>query len=253
MIKIFRKIRRALLTENKYSKYLLYAIGEIVLVVIGILVALNVNNGNENKKQRVQEIQVLKEIKSELDFVLFDIKEDLIGHNRGLTSAEVIYNATLNQEDYHDSLKAHYINIIAKEDFLASTSAFESLQSLGLEIISNDSIRDALIRVYLYIDKAAKDHTVSESIEALEITLEPHIRLDRARLKSDTARTWINTWEIPYAFIDYESFQNDDKFLYALIDLIKMRRLRLFLYGQYQKGLEYHIHNIEMEINALEK
>ncbi len=33
MIKFFRKIRQRLLTENKFSKYLIYAIGEIVLAV----------------------------------------------------------------------------------------------------------------------------------------------------------------------------------------------------------------------------
>ncbi len=42
MIKFFRKIRQRLLTENKFSKYLIYAIGEIVLVVIGILIALSI-------------------------------------------------------------------------------------------------------------------------------------------------------------------------------------------------------------------
>ena len=41
MIKFFRKIRQRLLTNNKFSKYLLYAIGEIILVVIGILLALS--------------------------------------------------------------------------------------------------------------------------------------------------------------------------------------------------------------------
>ena len=35
MIKFFRHIRQRLLSENKFSKYLLYAIGEILLVVIG--------------------------------------------------------------------------------------------------------------------------------------------------------------------------------------------------------------------------
>ena len=44
MIRFFRKIRQRLLTENKFSKYLIYAIGEILLVVIGILIALNINN-----------------------------------------------------------------------------------------------------------------------------------------------------------------------------------------------------------------
>ena len=54
MIKFFRKIRQRLLTENKFSKYLLYAIGEIILVVIGILIALQVNNYNEAKKQEIK-------------------------------------------------------------------------------------------------------------------------------------------------------------------------------------------------------
>lgn len=49
MIKFFRKIRQRLLTENKFSKYLIYAIGEIILVVIGILIALQVNNWNEGR------------------------------------------------------------------------------------------------------------------------------------------------------------------------------------------------------------
>ncbi len=54
MIKFFRKIRRRLLSEKKFSKYLIYAIGEIVLVVIGILIALQVNNLNEERKLTLQ-------------------------------------------------------------------------------------------------------------------------------------------------------------------------------------------------------
>ncbi|MFD2824514.1 hypothetical protein ACFS5M_12600 [Lacinutrix iliipiscaria] len=50
MIKFFRKIRQKLISENKFSKYLIYAIGEIVLVVIGILIALQINNKNDERK-----------------------------------------------------------------------------------------------------------------------------------------------------------------------------------------------------------
>lgn len=50
MATIFRKIRQQLLSENKFSKYLIYAIGEIILVVIGILIALQINNWNQSKK-----------------------------------------------------------------------------------------------------------------------------------------------------------------------------------------------------------
>jgi hypothetical protein len=52
MINFYRKIRQRLLTENKFSKYLLYAIGEIVLVVFGILIALKINNWNQNQNEQ---------------------------------------------------------------------------------------------------------------------------------------------------------------------------------------------------------
>ena len=51
-MKFFNKFRQKLLSENKFSKYLVYAVGEIILVVIGILIAIGVNNKNLYKKNR---------------------------------------------------------------------------------------------------------------------------------------------------------------------------------------------------------
>lgn len=65
MLKFLRKIRQRLLTENKFSKYLIYALGEIVLVVIGILIALQINNWNDLKKNEVLEQQLLASLLEE--------------------------------------------------------------------------------------------------------------------------------------------------------------------------------------------
>ncbi|ASV31803.1 DUF6090 family protein [Maribacter cobaltidurans] len=65
MIKFFRRIRQQLLSENKFSKYLLYAIGEIILVVIGILIALQINNWNEDRINSKKETIVLANIHKE--------------------------------------------------------------------------------------------------------------------------------------------------------------------------------------------
>ena len=70
MIKFFRKIRQRLVSENKFSTYLLYALVEVVLVMIGILLALQVNNWNEVRKDQ----QVLKNI---LQSIVADMKEDV--------------------------------------------------------------------------------------------------------------------------------------------------------------------------------
>ena len=76
MIKFFRKIRRKLLTENKFSKYLLYAIGEIILVVIGILIALQINNWNSLQNDRDIEQSTLKNLKAEFEENLEQLRID---------------------------------------------------------------------------------------------------------------------------------------------------------------------------------
>lgn len=74
MIQFFRKIRKQLLSENRFSKYLAYALGEIVLVVIGILIALSINNWNEDRKKKLEEIQLVRNIVEDLsiDFAHFE-------------------------------------------------------------------------------------------------------------------------------------------------------------------------------------
>ncbi len=66
MIKFFRKIRQRLLTENKFSKYLIYAIGEIILVVIGILIAVQINNWNTNRNEIIKVNSILNIVKADL-------------------------------------------------------------------------------------------------------------------------------------------------------------------------------------------
>ena len=65
MIKLFRKIRHRLLSEGRFTKYLIYAIGEIILVVIGILIALQINNWNQWRQEREMEQTVLEQLKKD--------------------------------------------------------------------------------------------------------------------------------------------------------------------------------------------
>ena len=56
-----------MLSENKFSKYLIYAIGEIILVVIGILIALQINNWNEKQKNDTKTELLFSEILQDLE------------------------------------------------------------------------------------------------------------------------------------------------------------------------------------------
>jgi len=67
MLKVFRRLRKHLLVENKVKRYLLYAIGEIILVVIGILIAIQLNNWNEEKKAERQYYISLQNLNEEFN------------------------------------------------------------------------------------------------------------------------------------------------------------------------------------------
>lgn len=87
MIKFFRHIRQRLLTENKFSKYLLYAVGEIILVVIGILIALQINTWNQGRINAKEERRIFMDLAEELEFNKF-----LLGYGRN-TIGEVVMEA----------------------------------------------------------------------------------------------------------------------------------------------------------------
>lgn len=147
MIKFFRKIRQTLLTENKFSKYLLYAIGEIVLVVIGILIALQLNNWNESRKEKQIEISILNELLNDYNSDLLSLNEDVELNKRAIKSNELIKKALTSNLKYNDSLDFHFGSIQYNTQFTINSGGYENLKSRGFEIISNDTVRQLIIEV----------------------------------------------------------------------------------------------------------
>ncbi|HAT63664.1 MAG TPA: hypothetical protein DCS66_03545 [Flavobacteriaceae bacterium] len=150
MIKFFRKIRQKLLSENKFSKYLLYAIGEIVLVVIGILIALQINNWNESRKQEVEQIKLLQNFKNSIvsDIESFDhyIEEYGTIHN----SINIIQNHLNDDLPFSTSLNFHFLNSTAYWAQRIDQGVFSTLSSTDLSIISNDSLKKEIVSYYTF-------------------------------------------------------------------------------------------------------
>jgi hypothetical protein len=148
MIKFFRHIRQSLLSENKFSKYLLYAIGEIILVFIGIAMALQFNNWNEDKKDREKERQILTEIISDLEFTLQDLDRVINAKTnnlkRTISSINTIVDVLETNKPYHDSLAYHFRAINAYDEIDFKTSGYQSLVSIGTDLVENAKLRSAI-------------------------------------------------------------------------------------------------------------
>ncbi|MCH2490867.1 MAG: DUF6090 family protein [Flavobacteriales bacterium] len=147
MINFFRKIRQNLLTENKFSKYLIYAIGEIILVVIGILIALSINNWNEEKKDTDFENEMLAQIQENLANDKKALKKIKIIFNNAISSSNKILELKRSEENL-DSLKYWLADIIQFERFQPITNSYETLKSKGLDKVSNKKLRMLLGAYY---------------------------------------------------------------------------------------------------------
>lgn len=148
MINLFRKIRHQLLTDNKFSKYLLYALGEIILVVIGILIAVQLNNANEKRKQR-------ETIMGIYTIVAEDLQNDIRDINRIITrydSLETIFvrvlEGSFTKQDYKTCDKCHRI-IIGFPDLSLEQRGYKLLSNFNaIAIRDQDSLQMAIIQFY---------------------------------------------------------------------------------------------------------
>ena len=149
MIKFFRRIRENLITENRFIKYTLYAIGEIILVVIGILIALQINNWNENRLLRQKEIQILKSFETQFQNDISQFGESLKFYEVASESIDIIIYHLENKIPYNDSLNRHfYLSTRFYGDSDLDDNVFESLKSLGVDLISNPDIRKRIAQLY---------------------------------------------------------------------------------------------------------
>lgn len=160
MIKFFNKIKQELLSESKFNKYLIYAFGEIILIVIGILIALSINNANDSKNQRQKELTLLIEMRQNLQTDIKDLDFNIQGSAKRIQANEIILKALQERVPMHDSLKPYYGNIIGNFQLSSNTAAWENLKSVGLDLVSNDSIRNSISNLYTvkytYLDNVTK-------------------------------------------------------------------------------------------------
>ena len=218
MIKFFRKIRQKLLTENKFSKYLLYAIGEIVLVVIGILIALQINNWNETQKDQHELTNILQNIAMEMRVDALNLKDNLEYAKEENNRIKTF----LNNKDYsgftRDSLQKSLQ--VYSYNFNWRTSGFDNLKNSG--ITNYGEYEKVVKRIKDYYDQWIP------MIKSLED------EFDKSVIKSDDYwRFEEKSYELIYD-VELHSDQSDEAAIAILTSLAKSPIPRKILITNYQ-------------------
>lgn len=244
MFRFFRKIRLRLLTQNQVSRYLLYALGEIILIVIGIMIALQLDNYNEQQKRQDKEITALKDLRS-------DLQETL----RGLRSGKSLNQHTLIQYRYLmeaiDTDASYSVKIDSALAWLPmfhvpifTRTAYESLKSQGIDLITNDSLKKQVASLYEY--------------EFLYL-IEDQSRLEWS-LHSPLKSQFINRYlrykdgdDIMVHPVDFERIKSDEEFINLLSSMIAIRGAGLRYYDRNIEGIRRALQSIDQELISLNK
>lgn len=146
MLHFFRRIRKALLSDNKFRKYTIYALGEIALVMIGILLALQVNNWNEARKERAMEKAFLLDLKDEISINKEELSKQIKSAESKISGAKKIAeeitaaNKSMTEEQLAKLTQTAFMGV---PQFVAKNSVINEIESLGgLQIIQNATIKD---------------------------------------------------------------------------------------------------------------
>ncbi len=162
-MRLFRKIRYALIKDGNLKRYIPYAIGEILLVMIGILLAFQVSKWYDNSIKRTNEIKYYQNIK------------DQINEDRYLINGELRYNDRIkdqfkyatkiienNDRSKMDTLGIIVRNLIEYSDFDKQSNIYETMVNSGeIKLLNNHEIVH-LIRIleerYTYLNRMENIH-----------------------------------------------------------------------------------------------
>lgn len=258
MIKFFRQIRQNLLSEGKTTKYLTYALGEIVLVVIGILIALQINNWNENRKVKKLEAQIYTELKSDLLQTRNDINEAISKHREIFKSSQQlitdIYDKKSNSQTMYEALTSSS----AEFQIIPKTSAFENLKNIGLNTLSNDSLRIAITNLFQLNLKRLDDELAMRQAEMnMSKLIQPFLfKYLIADYSQPTTYGFVHSDSIAIYKLridNYDTFLNDNELMKALQLALYNRGKIIDEEMETVKAIDSVIYGIEEELEKLKK
>jgi Family of unknown function (DUF6090) len=232
MIKFFRRIRQRLVTENKFSKYLLYAIGEIFLVVIGILIALQINNWNQERQLKAEEKVILKNIHTEFlenkKALKTGIEENYEGSNASITLLNLVgQNREHIQQHNLDSLL--FVTLETGSFRPSENTIFDLLQSGKLKLLQNENLKNLL-------------YTWTRNLKRTDVSL------SRAEIKIDNEL-------IPY-LSKYYSMKDIDR--YGMLEwenktLLTIDKLYIFEDIQFENIMDDYLYRVKSAGNNLKQ
>ena len=159
------------------------------------------SNWNEERKNTIQETQLLKELIINLKADLEQFDQNIEIQKINIRNIDQLLDHIENDKPYHDSL--NFRQLLYIEQISVSTSAYESLKSIGLKNIRSESLRMEIIQLF--------EMTYPDAINLIR-----DVAMQRYGVTRDVFNKYFRTNRelvmvaVP---IDYESLQHSQEFI----------------------------------------
>ena len=123
-------------------------LGEMTLIFLGITAALWFEDMNAARHERDLETQILREMSEALVLDTTDLNSNLRLGKSIWTSIDTLLTRLDSSAPWDPSLAAHFGLSSRYVRFFHNPTGYEHLRSAGLDVISSDSLRHAIISYY---------------------------------------------------------------------------------------------------------
>lgn len=230
------------------KNYILLALGELILVVLGILIALQVNNWNLDSMKKEQETKILTEINEAFisDTVTLDFFAKRMEFNTRTVNSLV--DALSNDQPYHDSLDKYFAMVVTPFMWSESSSAYKTLLSKGIDIVSNDEIRNDIVSIHsgLYNNLDYLDDGVYLKYAYIHEYCIKHFN----QVESEAIDEKGNYTAGNMKPNDYEALKKDPEYLAILRTVISQQKVFLKIIEYTQQQIRDTIDKISKELES---
>jgi hypothetical protein len=205
-------------------------------------VALGLNNWNEERKERILEIEILSEIKENLIQDFEDHNQNIRFLSNVVRSSRIVLDHLNNDLPYNDSLATHFAWLPMAANFDPVSTGYQLLLSEGVNIVSNDSIRQNISTIYGAVYEWLRDF------------LKDRQYLNNQPLFDDMMKKF-KTFEIMNRAVpgNYEELKGDEDFKVLVQQNAYVINLTLGLYDGIVEDSKRLIDELESEIERLGK
>ena len=170
--------------QRSFKKFLF----EFLSVFFAIIFAFLLDRWNDDRKERLSEKTILTELYNGLARDSIDINNDSQTIKFNIQAVSYFRRIVDNIEVDQDSLASYYFFLT--RDFLTiqNTSGYETLKSMGLEIVEDDSLRKSIIDLYevsyelhrKFTEEYDENKYMRHYFVPINNAIAPHLIFDRA-------------------------------------------------------------------------